>query len=302
MEQTAVSIQGLIQRRAHFELGPIDLQIPKGYVTAIVGPNGSGKSSLFRLMLDLAKPDTGEIALLGEKIGRGDDRLLKQRIGYVPEQAIDLEDHLRAEEKAIFCRKWYPLWDVNRFQELQRRFEIDTSMKLGKMSKGMRRKFDLALAMAHNPELLLLDEPSSGLDPIAWKTMIDVLHRHMERSERTILMSSHIVDEVRRLADYIIFMVQGRVLGMFEKDTLLESWNAMYVDVGSDRSINWPSMPGYISVERTGGTGFKVVTRDANEAESWCSASNVRIISRQKLELDDILSQLVEQERLRMQS
>jgi ABC-2 type transport system ATP-binding protein len=97
-------------------------------------------------------------------------------------------------------------------------------------------------------------------------------------------------------------MVQGRILGMFEKDTLLESWNAMYVDVGSDRSISWPSMPGYISAERTGGTGFKVVTRDVNEAESWCSASNVRIISRQKLELDDILSQLVEQERLRMQS
>ncbi|QYR22618.1 ABC transporter ATP-binding protein [Paenibacillus sp. sptzw28] len=302
MEQTAVSIQGLIQRRSHFELGPIDLEIPKGYVTAIIGPNGSGKSSLFRLMLDLAKPDTGEIALLGEKIGRGDDRLLKERIGYVPEQAIDLEDHLRAEVKALFCRKWYPLWDANRFQELQRRFEIDTTLKLGKMSKGMRRKFDLALAMAHNPELLLLDEPSSGLDPIAWKTMIDVLHRYMERNERTILMSSHIVDEVRRLADYIVFMVQGRVLGMFEKDTLLESWNVMYIDVGSDASVNWSSMPGFMSAEYTGGTAFKVVTSHVLEAEYWCEASDVRIINRQKLELDDILSLLVEQERHRMQS
>ena len=89
------------------------------------------------------------------------------------------------------------------------------------MSKGMRRKFDLSLAMAHNPELLLLDEPSSGLDPIAWKTMIDVIHRYMERGDRTVLMASHIVDEVRRLADYIVFIIQGKVLGMYEKDALL---------------------------------------------------------------------------------
>ena len=221
MEQNAIKIEGLIQKREQFDLGPIDLVIPAGYVTAIIGPNGSGKSSLFRLMLDLAKPDHGEIELLGEKVGAGDDQLLKQKIGYVPEQAIDIEDHLRADQKMDFVRKWYPGWDMNRYQELLRRFEVDTSRKLGKMSKGMRRKFDLSLAMAHNPELLLLDEPSSGLDPIAWKTMIEVIHRYMERGNRTVLMATHIVDEVKRLADYIVFIIQGKVVGMYEKDTLL---------------------------------------------------------------------------------
>ncbi|TYP70502.1 ABC transporter ATP-binding protein [Paenibacillus methanolicus] len=298
-EETVIEVRGVVQRHKHFQLGPVELSVPKGYVTAIVGPNGSGKSSLFRLLLDLSKPDEGEMTVLGERVG-GDDRQLKARIGYVPDQAIDIEDHLRAEEKAAFASMWYPGWELNRYQELLRRFEIDPSIKLGKMSKGMRRKFDIALAMAHNPELLLLDEPSSGLDPIAWKTMIDVLHRYMERGDRTVLMASHIVDEVKRLADYIVFIVHGRVLGMFEKDALLESWYALYIEAGS-MMASWKTMPGYRKHEQVGAQ-FKVVTGDVPEAERWCAEQGLRITGRQKLELDDILTVLIEQERLRMHS
>ncbi|MCQ6559334.1 ABC transporter ATP-binding protein [Paenibacillus mendelii] len=301
MEPMVIEVRGVLQKRKHFQLGPIDLQIPQGYVTAIVGPNGSGKSSLFRLMLDLAKPDAGEIELFGERVGSGDDTMMKQRIGYVPEQAIDVEDSLRADQKAAFISQWYPSWDLNRYQELLRRFEVDTSLKLGRMSKGMRRKFDLAIAMAHNPDLLLLDEPSSGLDPIAWKTMIDAIHRYMERGDRTVLMASHIIDEVKRLADYIVFIVHGRVLGMYEKDALLESWYSFYIDTG-EGAVNWKAMPGYRSAEPNGGSMYKVITSEALEAERWCTASGVHITGKQKLELDDILTALIEQERLRIRS
>ncbi|MBB3114545.1 ABC-2 type transport system ATP-binding protein [Paenibacillus phyllosphaerae] len=300
MEELAIRVEGVVQRRKHFQLGPVQLRIPKGYVTALVGPNGSGKSSLFRLLMDLSKPDEGEIEVFGHPIGC-DDLLLKQRIGYVPDQAIDIEDHLRAEDKASFARHWYPTWELNRYQELLRRFEVDPSIKLGRMSKGMRRKFDIALAMAHHPDLLLLDEPSSGLDPIAWKTMIDVIHRYMERGDRTVLMASHIVDEVKRLADYIVFIVHGRVLGMFEKDALLESWYTLYID-GAGRSLEWKAMPGFYTQEAVGSGQFKVVTGDVAEAEEWCEREGLRIAGRQKLELDDILAILIEQERLRMQA
>ncbi|WP_274653021.1 ABC transporter ATP-binding protein [Paenibacillus humicola] len=298
VEPMAVRLENVRQSKAHFELGPFDLEIPKGIITAIVGPNGSGKSSLFRLMLDLTKPDAGRIELLGETVGSGDDRLLKR--GYVPEQADDMEDHLRGEQKAAFIRQWYPGWDSGRFRELLRLFEIDPSIRLGKMSKGMRRKFDLALAMAHHPELLLLDEPSSGLDPIAWKTMIGLLHRDMEGGERTVLMSSHIVEEVRRLADYIVFIVQGRVLGLFEKDELLESWYAIYAE--TDAAPDWTDMPGYCEAEPAGGTRFRLVTSEAARAEEWLASRGVRIAGRQKLELDEILLVLQERERLRIRS
>ncbi|BBH22173.1 ABC transporter [Paenibacillus baekrokdamisoli] len=298
MDQVAVRLQGLVQKRAHFQLGPIDLVIPAGYVTAIVGPNGSGKSSLFRLILDLAKPDRGEIEVLGKKVGSGDDRLLKQRIGYVSEKSIDIEENLRANQKADFERQWYPDWDVNRYQELLRRFDVETNLKLGKMSKGMRRKFDIALAMAHNPELLLLDEPSSGLDPIAWKTMIDVIHRYMERGDRTVVMASHIVDEVKRLADYIAFVIQGKVIGVYEKDSLLESWHVLYVDTGnSSERVNLAQMPGYCSAKVSGGTTHKVVTSEAQKAQSWLASMDIPVIGQQKLELDEILQVLMEQTR-----
>ncbi|GGD80342.1 ABC transporter ATP-binding protein [Paenibacillus nasutitermitis] len=304
MEQSVIRLQEIVQKRKHFELGPVNLNIPQGYVTAIVGPNGSGKSSLFRLMLDLSKPDSGQIEMLGERIGNGRDHLLKQKIGYVPEQSIEMDDHLTADKKADFIRKWYPNWDLNLYRELLRRFDVETSLKLGKMSKGMRRKFDLAVAMAHQPQLLMLDEPSSGLDPIAWKTMIDVLHRYMERGDRTILMASHIVDEVRRLADYIVFMVHGRMLGMYEKDTLLESWYVLYLDTGgSDREgIELRSLPGLCGMEPAGGKVVKVTTCEARQAEEWCASQQLPITGRQKLELDDILVLLTERERLRMQA
>ncbi|QHW31199.1 ABC transporter ATP-binding protein [Paenibacillus rhizovicinus] len=292
MTEAAVAIERLIQRRAHFELGPVNLTIPKGCVTAIVGPNGSGKSSLFRLMLGLAMPDEGSVRMFGEQVdGAGDAVAYKSRIGYVPEQAIDIEEHLSGDEKAAFTRPWYPGWDVNFYRELLRRFEVDPGMKFRKMSKGMRRKFDLSLAMAHHPELLLLDEPSSGLDPIAWKTMIDTLHRYMEPGDRTIVMASHIVDEVRRLADYIVFIIQGKVLGIYEKDALLESWQTLYVDAGG-KTILWKTMPGFRSCDRAGGTTYKIVTEKAGEAEQWLAAHGAALISKQKLELDEILLEL----------
>jgi len=304
MDQPAVQISGLVCKREQFQLGPIDLSIPRGYVTAIVGPNGSGKSSLMSMMMDIAKPDTGEIMLLGERVG-GEDRSLKQRIGYLPEFPVKFENHFRGEKKAAFISQWYPTWDFKLYQELVRRFEIDPAMKLSKMSKGMRRKFDLLVAMSHHPELLLLDEPSSGLDPIAWRTMIDVIHRYMEHGDRTVLMASHIIDEVKRLADYIVFLVHGRVLGIYEKDTLLDSWYSLYVQAPSQK-IDWKQIPGFYGVEHQGNNISKVITNEAQEAEAWLlleeHRGGLQLAGKQKLELDDILHALIERERQLIQS
>ncbi|MFF2482952.1 ATP-binding cassette domain-containing protein [Paenibacillus sp. NPDC058071] len=301
-EQSAIRLEGVEQQRSHFRLGPITLDIPLGYVTAIVGPNGSGKSSTFRMLLDLAKADKGTITVLGHRIGDGSDTALKRRIGYLPEQFGSHDGGMKASAKTNFTKVWYDQWDVNLYRELLRLFEVDDSMKLNRMSKGTRRKYELALMLAHHPELLLLDEPSSGLDPLVWRTMIDILHRYMEHGDRTILMASHIIEEVKRLADYIVFMGYGQVLGVYEKDELFSSWHAFYINSEGFTKKTAQSVPGQCSIEETGGGSYRIVTRKALEAEQWLEREQIRIIGRQALNLDDILAVLIEQERIRVRS
>ena len=303
MEETiAIQLDGVVQNRSKFKLGPLHMSIPGGYITAIVGPNGCGKSSTFRLMLDLDKADGGRIELLGHHVGQGIDTELKKRIGYLHDQSSSHEDSMKGTEKADFHRFWYDSWDVNRYRELLHILEVDDNQTLGKMSKGMRRKFEFALALAHGPELLLLDEPSSGLDPLAWKTMIEVLHRYMDRGDRTIVMTSHIIEEVKRLADFIVFMAQGRVLGVYEKDELFSSWFTLFVSGAELTPKKASVMPGQCGVDHAGGTTYRVTTNKAAEAEQWCAAEGYQIVSRQALELDEIMSVLLIQDRLSIRS
>lgn len=295
--EVAIRFDGVVQRSSHFKLGPLTLDVPKGYITAIVGPNGSGKSTLFRMSLDLIKPDGGTITMLDQPVGKGNDVELKQRIGYLPEKSSSHEDSMKAQDKARFNSFWYNNWDVNRYQELLLDLQVNDNLALGKMSKGMRRKCDFALALSHDPDILLLDEPSSGLDPLAWKTMIEHLHHYMEPGDRTILMSSHIVEEVKRLADYIVFMSQGKVLGVFEKDELFRSWFTFFI-AGEDMTAQVASkLPGQCGVEHAGGNTYRVVTRNAFQAEQWCEAEGYQVVSKQALELDEIMSALMQQER-----
>ncbi|MBJ6362846.1 ABC transporter ATP-binding protein [Paenibacillus sp. GCM10012307] len=293
---TAVYLNRVKMEREHFLLGPLQLEIPRGYISAIVGPNGSGKSSTFQLMLRIYNPDSGQIELFGEQLTNEEIEVaLKQRIGYLPEEANDMESWMTGSEKADFIKFWYPTWNVNRYSDLIRIFEVDPKLKLGKMSKGMRRKFDLAVVLAHNPELLLLDEPSSGLDPISWKRMIEILQKYMEEENRTILMATHIIDEVKRLADYIIFMAGGRILGFYEKDELMGNWHAFFVreqgDVGKHRLRE---VPGFERLEDMGGGFIRIISSNAGLAEKWFQEEGISVSGQNSLELDDILEVLIE--------
>lgn len=297
MGEHAIALNSVKLVRDHFTFGPLDLEIPKGYVTAIVGPNGSGKSTLFRMIMNTIKPQQGNVHVLGEQLGYDNDDELKQNIGHLPEEATTFDYFLKGYDKAAFHAKWFRGWNNDTYQRLLSNLATRDDLQLKKMSKGMRRKFDLSLAMAHHPKLLLLDEPSSGLDPIAWKTMIEVLHQYMENEDHTILMTTHIVDEVKRLADYIVFLIDGQVYGTYEKDELLQSWMTYFIETPAHSTIDIRSIPGYCEHKLVSNGFYEVISSKAFEAEQWLEQQQVNVRSKQLLELDEILLQHVKRAR-----
>lgn len=292
MAQMAIEMRNIRKLRRNKTIGPLNLNLPQGYITALVGQNGSGKSTLLNMLLQLTKPDEGEIYWFENKQDNAMPLELRQSIAYVPETSLTEENHWSAEDAAHFRSHWYPKWDAKYFQDLMDKFEVPHHTKLGKMSKGERRKFEIAAALAARPQLLLLDEPSSGLDPFAWKIMIDIIRKYMDETNATIIISTHIVEEVRRLADYIVLMHRGELLGMADKDSLFGAWSEVWVNVVDEEELAELSaeLPGAMNfaIETPGVASFIIEQFSKNEKR--IHDLGVKVIKSRSLELDEILS------------
>jgi ABC-2 type transport system ATP-binding protein len=269
-------------------IGPIDLEIPAGYITAIVGPNGSGKSTLFRMLMNLVRPDEGTLQVLGRSYPE-DDVELKARIGYMLDSSDVIDDTMRARQMKNFMRQFYANWDDSEYDRLIRRFRIDDRMRLRKMSKGTQQKFALVQVLARRPELLLLDEPSLGLDPLAWRDMIDEITHYMEQPGHTAVIATHIIEEVRRLADYIVFMYEGQVLGMYEKDSLLEDWRELWIE-GSGTSL--AEVDGVCFVDP--GQPNRLIADDYAKAAKELKRLGMGIYQTQPIPLDEIMQYMIQ--------
>ncbi|WP_340021086.1 ABC transporter ATP-binding protein [Paenibacillus sp. FSL K6-1096] len=292
MGQQAIELRDVCKKRRNKTIGPLNLSLPQGYITALVGQNGAGKSTLLNMLLQLILPDEGEIRWYEETYRDVLPLKLRQTIAYVPEMPQPEENFWTPGEAAAFRSHWYPSWDQSYFGELIQRFEVPQNARLGKMSKGERRKFELAAALAAKPRLLLLDEPSSGLDPFAWKTMIDVLHKYMEEHEATVVISTHIVDEVRRLADYIVLMHQGQLLGMAEKDSLFSSWTELWVQIEGEQELQElaAELPQALELKFTAPGMASLLTQQIYLYEKRIQDLGVKVLKSRSLELDEILS------------
>ncbi len=280
-----IEMSQVYKTRGNREIGPINLTIEPGYVVALAGHNGSGKSTLIHLLTQLIHPDSGEIRWFGQAYPDGMPADTRQWVGYMSEQPSREEDQLTAEAAAAFRALWYPGWDETRFQRLMERFQVPQHTKLSRMSKGERRKFELAAALAPHPRLLLLDEPSSGLDPFAWKIMLDELRDCMENGKTTVIIATHIIDEIKRLADYIVLMHDGKLLGKLEKDHLLENSKEMWFEGTPEEASE---LPGVVETESEGGLQ-RIVTLAAGETSAILEQAGIRPIRVRRLELDDIL-------------
>jgi ABC-2 type transport system ATP-binding protein len=260
---------------------------------AIVGPNEGGKSTLMGMLMNLIQPTSGEITLFGGAYPE-DEVAIKQRIGYAPERPSGYDD-VSPRALGEFVSRFYPGWNQGLYEDLLANVAMEPDKLFGELSTGTQRRFTCALALATGSELLLLDEPTAGVDPFARRQVLGGISRFMmdERyGDRTVVFTTHVMEEVRRIADYVAFLVDGKLLGLFEKDTLLDGWRHFWLDREPESDV-----PGIIELES--GNPACVVSNSPGETEEALSARNIRIVRRGALDLEEILSHLMRRDKAR---
>jgi len=191
-------------------LASVSLVLPRGAVYGLVGANGAGKTTLIKHILGLLRAESGSVRVFGLDPVAEPVAVLS-RIGYLSEEN-DLPGWMRVDELLRYSRAFYPAWDDAYAEELRRAFALDPTAGVKHLSKGQRARVGLLIALAHRPELLVLDEPSSGLDPIVRRDILDAVVRTIAGEGRTVLFSSHLLDEVERVADHVTMISHGKVV------------------------------------------------------------------------------------------
>ena len=203
-------------------LQAIDLRVPVGAVYMLAGENGAGKSTLLRLLLNLERPTGGQIEVTGLAADRNGARV-RARVGYVPEGFGMGPSWMTVERWFAERAVYYLAWDADYAAALSRRLDIDVSRRIGQLSKGQARRAQIVAAMAHRPPLLLLDEPTDGLDPAARDTVLELVSDHLSQTDCTILVSTHLIYELDALVDQVGVLSHGRLTAQTPRDALRES-------------------------------------------------------------------------------
>uniref|UniRef100_UPI003FEFD2BC ABC transporter ATP-binding protein n=1 Tax=Candidatus Fimivicinus sp. TaxID=3056640 RepID=UPI003FEFD2BC len=217
----SIRVSNLCKNYGTFQLKDVSFTLPQGCIMGLIGENGAGKSTTLKLLLNLIHKDSGEISIFGLDPVK-EEQKIKEQIGVVFDENF-FHDVLRAKDIPSVMRPVYANWDDRLFDSLCARFQLPWEKKIKEYSRGMKMKLSIAVAMAHHPRLLLLDEATSGLDPVVRNEILDLFQEFIQDERNSILLSSHITSDLERVADYITFIHQGRILASESKDDLLLS-------------------------------------------------------------------------------
>ncbi len=252
----AFAVSGLCKRYPHFALQDVSLTLAEGEVMGLVGVNGAGKTTLLRLLTGLAAPDAGSIDVLGHRLPQA-QVAAKRGIGFASED-MRLYRSQSLDWHIALVRQIYPEWDDNYAASLMRRFDLRAQQPIGGYSHGQRVKALLLLCLARRPRLLLLDEPTTGLDPVARAEVLEALADVLRDERRSVLFSSHNTHDVEQLADHIAFLHGGRLLAHRDKESFLDDWRRVLC-LGSlpPTLANWPE----VAQVRSAGSQIEVKLR-----------------------------------------
>lgn len=240
------------------KLKNINFNVKKGYVTGFIGANGAGKTTIIRIIMGLLKEQSGDLKVLGEKL-ESNPVEIKNKIGFVYSELYMYENwNIKTIESVI--SKYYEKWDHQIFQRYIEQFKLPFKQKIKQFSTGMKMKLSLAIALSHHAELYILDEPTAGLDPIVRNEVLEILQKELIDEDKTVFFSTHIISDLEKIADYIIYLKNGSIV----LEESVEELREKYKIIKGDNAILDDELRALLICVKETNTGFTALTKDSH--------------------------------------
>ncbi len=270
-----------------FELGKIDLAIPKGVIVGLIGENGAGKTTLIKAMLNIIKIDNGEIKIFGKDYKK-EEKEIKEDIGIVLDNMF-FPELLNAKDINNTMKDVYKNWDSELYFSYLKEFDLPDNKPLKSMSKGMRKKLEIVAAISHKPKLLILDEPTSGLDPVVRSEVLEIFQKFIEDEEHSILLSTHITSDLEHIADEIIFIDKGKKVLQKSRDEIIDNYGILKCDIDYFSNIDKKDIIAYKKTKYA----YEILVNDKKQASKKYHSCVI-----DKITLEDLMVLVIKGEKI----
>jgi ABC-2 type transport system ATP-binding protein len=275
---TVLQVQDLHKKFKDFEIKSVSFSLEAGYIMGFIGRNGSGKTTIMKLIQNVIVKDSGTVTVCGFD-NRKQEMKAKNEIGFVADCSPFIQRYTLLENAQLFG-KYYSDFNMDRFSAYLKRFRLEENQNVLELSKGMRSRFQLAFALAHNPKLLIMDEPNDGLDPIFRREFLNLLQELIQEEKMGILFSTHITADLDKIADFITLIDRGRIILSQDKEALLEKY---CIIKGSRELVDRLPSDRFVSIRKYP-QGFEGMALCGRELTELCGALDQVIIQRATLE------------------
>jgi len=270
-----------------FELGKIDLAIPKGVIVGLIGENGAGKTTLIKAMLNIIKIDNGEIKIFGKDYKK-EEKEIKEDIGIVLDNMF-FPELLNAKDINNTMKDVYKNWDSELYFSYLKEFDLPDNKPLKSMSKGMRKKLEIVAAISHKPKLLILDEPTSGLDTVVRSEVLEIFQRFIEDEEHSIILSTHITSDLEHIADEIIFIDKGKKVLQKPRDEIIDNYGILKCDIDYFSNIDKKDIIAYKKTKYA----YEILVNDKKQASKKYHSCVI-----DKITLEDLMILVIKGEKI----
>jgi ABC-2 type transport system ATP-binding protein len=286
----AIEIRGLVKKYPAFTLGPVDITVPAGAIYGLIGPNGAGKTTAIDMIFGMGRNDAGTIRVLGLD-HRADEVALKQRTAYVSPE-LNFQVWGKVGKAIRFVRGFYPGWDEAYCTALLNAFHLDPEEKIATLSFGAKTKLGLLLALSRRPEVLVLDEPTTGLDAVSKQQVFGELLKAVEDGKHAVLISSHGLSDIERFADHVGMIKEGKLLLEGRTDEIVDRFRV--AEFFSTNGTIFANRAGLVILKRTEDRWHALLDQQS-DARVWLESNGAREITLTRLTLEDLFVALAKE-------